>query len=319
VVPIITLQLLLPLTLLTLLAPTTPRNWLGLVSLILAISSLLVAYSVFGLWTFLPWWTVPLLRSMLILCVAAVLVKRRSTISSVLPRHAGAWCAAALFLVLAVLAFIPAPAALSGRTVPPGTTVELAFPLREGSFMVINGGSHRLVNAHLAILDATDPLARSFRGQAHAVDIVKLGSFGLRARGLRPEDPAAYEIYAATVLAPCSGEVVAAVDGLPDLRVPEVDRANVAGNHVLLRCGSFDVLLAHLRPGSLKVIAGSLVETGDVLGEVGNSGNTDEPHLHIHAQTRGSAEAPFSGEPLPMLFRGRYLVRNERIRTDSTR
>lgn len=176
----------------------------------------------------------------------------------------------------------------------------------------------RLVNAHLAILDATDPRAQAFRGQAHAVDIVQLGSFGLRARGLRPEDPAAYAIYAATVLAPCSGEVVAAVDGLPDLRVPEVDRTNVAGNHVL-RCGSFDVLLAHLRSGSLKVIAGSLVETGDVLGEVGNSGSTDEPHLHIHAQTRGSTEAPFSGEPLPMLFRGRYLVRNERIRMHSTR
>lgn len=54
----------------------------------------------------------------------------------------------------------------------------------------------------------------------------------------------------------------------------------------------------------------------DGMGLVGNSGNTGEPHLHIHAQRPGSAIAPLSGEPVPVRFGGRYLVRNDRVRAD---
>jgi hypothetical protein len=46
---------------------------------------------------------------------------------------------------------------------------------------------------------------------------------------------------------------------------------------------------------------------------VGNSGNSDEPHLHIHAQRPGVLWDPFKGDPLPMRFEGRFLVRNDRI------
>ncbi|MGH8502548.1 MAG: M23 family metallopeptidase [Gammaproteobacteria bacterium] len=87
----------------------------------------------------------------------------------------------------------------------------------------------------------------------------------------------------------------------------------MAGNHVTLRCGNADVLLGHFRPGSLKVASSTRVDVGDLIAEVGNSGNSDEPHLHIHAQAPGSANEPMSGEPLPMRFNGRFLVRNDRL------
>jgi hypothetical protein len=46
---------------------------------------------------------------------------------------------------------------------------------------------------------------------------------------------------------------------------------------------------------------------------VGNSGNTGEPHLHVHAQRPGSASAPLGGAPLQILFDGRFPVRGDRI------
>jgi len=74
------------------------------------------------------------------------------------------------------------------------------------------------------------------------------------------------------------------------------------------------VLLAHLRQGSLRVGQGMRVTTDTVVGLVGNSGNTTEPHLHVHAQRPAAAgRPPLSGDPLPIRLGGRYLVRNDRI------
>lgn len=97
------------------------------------------------------------------------------------------------------------------------------------------------------------------------------------------------------------------------MQVPETNRAHMAGNHVTLRCGDADILLGHFRPGSLQVVFGTQVNVADPIAEVGNSGNSDEPHLHIHAQQTGTANEPMSGDPLPMRFNGRFLVRNDRV------
>ena len=60
-------------------------------------------------------------------------------------------------------------------------------------------------------------------------------------------------------------------------------------------------------------------EVGDLkIAEVGNSGGADESHLHIHAQRSGAAHAPMSGDPLPVRFDRRFLVRGDRIVTDQT-
>lgn len=56
---------------------------------------------------------------------------------------------------------------------------------------------------------------------------------------------------------------------------------------------------------SVAVDSGHAVAGGAPIGRVGNSGNTTEPHLHIHA-TRG-------GHGVPVTFDGRFLVRNSLI------
>ncbi len=170
---------------------------------------------------------------------------------------------------------------------------DLAFPLEGGRFMVGQGGGIGLLNRH-----AGHP------AQRHAADIVAIGAFGFRASGLLPEALDRYAIYGAAVVSPCDGAVVAARDGLPDLVPPEADSAHPRGNHAILDCGGFNVEIAHLQEGSLAIAPGDRIAAGDAIGRVGNSGNTTEPHLHIHAVD------PDRGIGLPMAFDGRSPVRN---------
>ena len=102
---------------------------------------------------------------------------------------------------------------------------------------------------------------------------------------------------------------------MPDLPIPEMDRERLLGNHVLLQCDDEIVLvMAHLQQGSVQVETGDEVLAGTLLGRVGNSGNSSEPHLHIHAQRPGPPSSPISGEPLLLTIDGRYLLRNMRLR-----
>jgi murein DD-endopeptidase MepM/ murein hydrolase activator NlpD len=59
------------------------------------------------------------------------------------------------------------------------------------------------------------------------------------------------------------------------------------------------LLLAHFRPGSIAVAPGENVTVGQMVGLVGNSGNTSEPHVHLHLQ---DAPTPDAGEGIPFFF-----------------
>lgn len=75
----------------------------------------------------------------------------------------------------------------------------------------------------------------------------------------------------------------------------------VVGNAVVLDIGDgVYAVLAHLRRGSVRVRKGDRVRAGDVLGEVGNSGNSSEPHLHFHLMDR---PRPGTAAGVPFAFR----------------
>jgi len=179
-----------------------------------------------------------------------------------------------------------------------GDSVELALPFDEGNFYVAQGGNSIILN-----------YARYSQSQQFAVDILELNRFGRRASGIYPSDLKQYKIFGQSVHSPCSGRVAEAVDGYPDLIPPERDQDHPAGNHVVLTCENVRILLAHLQQGSIAVEGGERVETGQKLGLVGNSGNTTEPHLHIHA-VDGEDTDIFSDDAVPILFSGRLPTRN---------
>ena len=183
-----------------------------------------------------------------------------------------------------------------------------------GTYLVANGGSTQTVNAHLATLHPKTERQRAYRGQSYAVDLVKLGTLGFRASGWRPPLPPAYETFGEAVFAPCAGTIIAARGDRPDNVVPQLDTEEIEGNYVVLDCGGVAVMLAHFKQGSLAVAVGDAVGVGDRVGLAGNSGQTQEPHLHIHAQTLGPDGTLRGGEPLFIRLVGRFPVRNDRLR-----
>jgi Peptidase family M23 len=189
-----------------------------------------------------------------------------------------------------------------GRRLPGAPVLELEFPLRGGTFLVAQGGSTKSVNYH-----GIHP------SQRYAIDFLGLGPWKRRARGLYPRTLARYWIFDAQVVSPCDGLVVAAVSDQPDFEVPDRDPRHPAGNHVAIETEGATVFLAHLRRGSVLVAVGEAVTAGQPIGRVGNSGNTSEPHLHIHAE-KGPFGGRISTRPgLPMSFEGRFLVRNDQV------
>jgi murein DD-endopeptidase MepM/ murein hydrolase activator NlpD len=57
----------------------------------------------------------------------------------------------------------------------------------------------------------------------------------------------------------------------------------ITGNYVMIDHGKNEYsLYAHLQPGSVGIGVGDQVNAGDVIGKLGSSGNSTEPHLHFH-------------------------------------
>lgn len=181
------------------------------------------------------------------------------------------------------------------------TAVSLAFPFSAGTYYIGQGGGTTAINTH-----HTD------QSQRFALDIVALNDFGMRAKGLMPKALADYAIYDREVKSPCTGIAIATRDGIDDNRIFETNTAAPAGNNVILACGTARILLAHFRKGSIAVAAGAIVSQGQTLGRVGNSGNSSEPHLHMHAYLGGTRDYN-DGQGVPMTFDGRFLVRGSTV------
>jgi murein DD-endopeptidase MepM/ murein hydrolase activator NlpD len=114
-------------------------------------------------------------------------------------------------------------------------------------------------------------------------------------------------VFGADIVAPCNGDVVAIRDGLPNRELMDPDVSNRYGNHVIVLCEGRSVVLAHMQRGTVGVRVGEPVKTGQKVGEVGNSGSTIEPHLHIHAVEGRSEDG--SGVAVPVLIDGRFLIK----------
>jgi peptidase M23-like protein len=85
------------------------------------------------------------------------------------------------------------------------------------------------------------------------------------------------------VFAPCSGKIIKRIVNLPDQPVGIRDWKNPRGNEICIkRDDGLVIVLAHLRKDSILVDLGDQVEVGEMIAQVGNSGQTSEPHLHIH-------------------------------------
>ncbi len=174
-------------------------------------------------------------------------------------------------------------------------------PLRGGEWLAANGPAN--ASGHRRALLPVG--GKSHIAQRFAIDWVQLREDGKTWTGdqLKNEN---YRCYGTEALAVGDGTVVAVKDGIPqnipgaNSRAVAITLETVGGNHVILDLGQGRYgFYAHLQPGSLRVKVGEKVRRGQVLGLVGNSGNSTEPHLHFHVS---NANSPLASEGLPYAF-----------------
>jgi hypothetical protein len=229
------------------------------------------------------------------------------------------------WLGLAVLVWVIARAIWTRLRPPPPPVLPpdaetIPLPLRRGVWEAFNSPGSK-VPSH-----GTDWLA-----QRYAIDIVGIepGVGHSPVRDWRTyvwlEAPERFTGFGAPVVAPTAGEVVAAYDGVGDrgacrsipalayffagsmalalttmLTRSSSGLAAMVGNHVIVRLDSgTHAAFMHLRRGSVRVAAGERVAAGQPIGEVGNTGNTTQPHLHFQLM---DGPEPRSAKGVPVAF-----------------
>ncbi|MDH3215244.1 MAG: M23 family metallopeptidase [Candidatus Krumholzibacteria bacterium] len=192
-------------------------------------------------------------------------------------------------------------AGLTGRGhIAPDRTIDLSFPLRGGTYCIIQGGRNF----------ATNPF-HNFVDSEYALDIVRINRLGNRAKDLWPKKVEQYEIFGDTIYSPSQGVVYHTVNTIHDNVPPRANSRHPLGNHVVVSADDARIIVAHLMQGSILVSPGDTLTTGQPIGRVGNSGYSNEPHLHIQA-LRHTADNPTAGdEPVAVRFGGEFLAIND--------
>lgn len=238
----------------------------------------------------------PLWRALLL---GAFLVIAYAVFSLYLPLSPalGGWGVLAPVVAILVLTFLLS----AGPKAPDQRPVHLAAPVR-GRWVAVNSPGQSLPSH-----------GTHARGQYSAVDVCApatdtsppLLRWGLR--GNRPQD---YDCFGAPIHAMAPGVVTTVLDRQRDQRARSTwpalvfmmtvegllrelgGTAKVLGNHVIIdhEDGTY-AAYAHLERGTAAVTKGQRVATGEVIGQVGNTGNTSMPHLHVQLMDRGRVDS----------------------------
>ncbi|MFN0281425.1 MAG: M23 family metallopeptidase [Kineosporiaceae bacterium] len=152
-------------------------------------------------------------------------------------------------------------------SVPAPEPVVLDSPL-EGGWFVLNGGRSVVLNGHSP-------------NESQALDFQLMGVNGRTHTGDAGAPLADYPGFGQPVLAPTDGRVVEVTDDQPDM--PPGTNGESA-NTIVLDIGERYLVLGHLKQGSVIVQVGDEVRSGEPLAAVGNTGHTNEPHLHLQIQ-----------------------------------
>ncbi len=189
---------------------------------------------------------------------------------------------------------VPHEVALAPLGVSSERPIVIGAPLR-GRWMAGDSASNAPDAAHRRAVMVFD--GRAYDAQRFAIDWVQVQTIdGVTTTWKGPEDKnASYFCYDQPIYSVADGKVVGASDGAPE-NVPHsqtyaipINFDTAAGNHVVVEIAPHRyVLYAHMRPGTVTVKAGDVVRAGQVLGHVGNTGSSAEPHLHMHVDDEPS-------------------------------
>lgn len=193
------------------------------------------------------------------------------------------YCSIVLFTALSLLLFsIPGKAAE-----PPRFAFPLTCKLGETCWP-----------ANYVDMDSKEGEAKDFTCSPRAYDVHNGTDFALRSE--------AEMQVGVNVLAALDGTVLRLRDGETDTLKAQSDLDKIrkenkdCGNGVYLdhaKAGypGLSTIYCHMKQGSISVKQGESVKAGDVLGQVGQSGYAEFPHLHFGIVWEGAVMEPYSG------------------------
>ena len=204
-------------------------------------------------------------------------------------------------LVPATLTQPVAPVPVSDRT-----PVSVAAPLDGPNWL--DGDGCCTMSAHRKALNPIN--GKLYGAERFAIDYVQLRD-DLRLFSGSATTPESYPGFGAQIHAVGDGTVVAVVNDLPEqvpTKAPQgLPLDQYGGNHVVQDLGDGNyAFYAHLQPGTITVKPGDDLSTGQPFAELGNSGNSDAPHLHFHVM---DGPDPLMANGLPFVIKNFQLSR----------
>lgn len=166
--------------------------------------------------------------------------------------------------------------------------------------------------------NAMNPISGGlWAAERFAIDYVQLSSDGTMVKG-DVSKLESYPYFGADIHAVADGPVVGVMNGQPE-QVPAKNPTGLrleeyGGNHIVQDIGDGNyAFYAHLKTDSLKVKVGDQLTTGQVIASLGNTGNSDAPHLHFHVM---STPDPLRSDGLPFLIKS-FRLDNRMVSQDA--
>ncbi|RFC68027.1 MULTISPECIES: M23 family metallopeptidase [Mesorhizobium] len=186
----------------------------------------------------------------------------------------------------------------------PATTEKAATliepPLRGKGWVSINGCCDAITSHRGAVMSINGHIRVPER---FAIDWIKLDDKSLMYTG-EATKLASYAYYGAEVHSVADGTVVNLYDEtdeqIPSEDAKGINTANIGGNMLVIEIADgVYAFYAHLQRGSLKFKLGDKVKVGDVIGLLGNTGNSTAPHLHFYLM---DGPSPLNANGLPFIL-----------------
>jgi murein DD-endopeptidase len=173
----------------------------------------------------------------------------------------------------------------------------LRAPLRGSSWVAFNALFNENHRRAFNPVDGKERIAERF-----AIDWMRLGPDGRLFHGDSGINANFYS-YGEEVIAVADGRISDLKDDLAEnvgsneISNRKVTLDNIVGNYLIVDLGKgCFALYAHLQPHSFRIKLGDNVKAGEVLALLGNSGNSDAPHLHFQLM---NANSPLAAEGIP--------------------
>jgi murein DD-endopeptidase MepM/ murein hydrolase activator NlpD len=159
---------------------------------------------------------------------------------------------------------------------------------------------------------ALEPLGGTpYLSERFAADLIQVDEHGVGGAGDFSRNESLFT-YGEPVLAVANAKVVETVrdvkDNVPFFEPPSsaFTERTIVGNRIILRLrdGRY-AAYGHLKPGSIRVRRGDRVRAGQVIAQVGNTGQSGGAHLHLQVT---DGPDPIASNGLPFVLRSFRLV-----------